>query len=883
MELKKLAGLLIIIFVFICQPSLTQPGYKGKKNFYQKSKEKIIVEVRLAPANAKDSVSLSFTAIEKTPGYWNTNDTRIKLKNGIVKWSIASRLPYIINTREFLTTQNTYWVTEPGDSVVISYSGGNLKFTGQGAEKFELQNRIKIIKDSLKRELSNPYDSHTKSLEDYLEWNSYLKKLFKFVLPLIDSYKSKISPFAFNYIRDVALDGIVDYRSDKFNSFRVYAKQSGKFSSQDILNIYDSTYAANTTGEKLPSMSRPFLGSWRPVMFQVFRKYSFDSESPPLNSKLSRHLLYLEQGLKIYKGFVREKFLEEFLTSQMIKEFGLVPEVESALAKYYAEPNYPEYKKYVKEYEKEHRTLIPGRPAPEFALTDAQDNPFSKKETKGKVVLLDFWFTGCQGCLSMTSAIRQVEERFKDDPDILFVSVSADENKSKWIKSLSEAKYTTGKGVNLYTDGQGDKHPIIKSYAVDAYPTLYLLDGAGNIVQNPLPDPRTDQGKKLIQLMEEQLALLKDGPYLMHEQGQRTAYNIDGRSVITQTFSAENPPELTVQTDKYLKTFPVRLKQQMIIEPSEFDQPQKLLAFSDIEGNFDAFRKLLQSNKVIDENYNWTFDKGHLVFCGDMFDRGNQVTECLWLLYSLEEKAKAAGGYVHFVLGNHEIMNLNSDHRYAEDKYIQNAALIGRSYAELYSSASELGKWLRTKNIMEKIGNMLFVHGGICKEVSELPLSISEMNTLARPYLDKDSLARQSTDKKLALLFNYEDKLSPFWYRDYYLDQEMKILGGGQKGIDTVYKTPMKVIDDVLEKFGVAHIITGHTVVAHNNEAGDTVSVHYNGKVLNTDTRHALGKSEALLIEGDKFYRVNDKGEKKLLFLATLGQEPALNRQTANH
>ncbi len=46
------------------------------------------------------------------------------------------------------------------------------------------------------------------------------------------------------------------------------------------------------------------------------------------------------------------------------------------------------------------------------------------------------------------------------------------------------------------------------------------------------------------------------------------------------------------------------------------------------------------------------------MFAGDMFDRGDQVTECLWLVYALEETAKAAGGYVHFILGNHELMNL---------------------------------------------------------------------------------------------------------------------------------------------------------------------------------------------------------------------------------
>ena len=63
----------------------------------------------------------------------------------------------------------------------------------------------------------------------------------------------------------------------------------------------------------------------------------------------------------------------------------------------------------------------------------------------------------------------------------------------------------------------------------------------------------------------------------------------------------------------------------------------------------------------MDSACHWTFGKGHLVICGDLFDRGNDVTAELWLLYKLEEEAKEKGGYVHTILGNHEIMNLSGD------------------------------------------------------------------------------------------------------------------------------------------------------------------------------------------------------------------------------
>ncbi len=110
----------------------------------------------------------------------------------------------------------------------------------------------------------------------------------------------------------------------------------------------------------------------------------------------------------------------------------------------------------------------------------------------------------------------------------------------------------------------------------------------------------------------------------------------------------------TKRPDRY---FSLRLKQHLNNEPSEYERPSKIFVVSDIEGNFQSFCKLLMKNRVIDKYLNWRFDDGHLVIVGDCFDRGDQVIECLWLIYMLEEMALNDGGKVHFILGNHEIMN----------------------------------------------------------------------------------------------------------------------------------------------------------------------------------------------------------------------------------
>lgn len=299
--------------------------------------------------------------------------------------------------------------------------------------------------------------------------------------------------------------------------------------------------------------------------------------------------------------------------------------------------------------------------------------------------------------------------------------------------------------------------------------------------------------------------------------------------------SQKGSVNLVVNTDIPGRTFTVQLKQKLVNEKPEYGGVKKMLVISDIEGNFEALRKLLQGNRVIDENFNWTFGKDHVVFVGDFVDRGKMVTEVLWLVYSLEEKAKAAGGYVHYILGNHEIMNMSNDLNYVNERYLQHAALMNKPYMQLFGPDAEIGRWLATKNVAEKIGNVLFAHGGISTYINFLNISLKELNEITRPYYT-DTTYKYKDDR---LNIIYSD-LGPFWYRNYY----------------KAPRASMEQIDSTLDNYRVKHISTGHTIIAKE------ISSVYGGKVYNTDVHHAEGHSEALLIDNGNFWRVNAAGEK---------------------
>ena len=332
-----------------------------------------------------------------------------------------------------------------------------------------------------------------------------------------------------------------------------------------------------------------------------------------------------------------------------------------------------------------------------------------------------------------------------------------------------------------------------------------------------------------------------DGPYVLYRHDSVYVNYIQDSSGVktvkkdSMLSSLKNNITLQINTDIPGKTFSVNLKSKLTDEKSEWNGVKNMLVISDIEGNFEAFRKLLQANHVIDEDFNWTFGKDHLVLTGDFVDRGTMVTEVLWLIYSLEEKAKAAGGYVHYILGNHEIMNMSDDLGYVQERYIAHAGIMNIPYVQLFGPNAELGRWLATKNTVERIGKILFTHGGISSYMNRLAIPLKELNQITRPYYT-DTTYKYS-DKRLNVVFS---DFGPFWYRGY-------------------YKAPragMEQIDSTLNIYGVNHITTGHTIISTE------IRSLYSGKLFDIDVPHAEGHSEALLIDEKKFWRVNAQGER---------------------
>src|SRR5436190_15794143 len=91
----------------------------------------------------------------------------------------------------------------------------------------------------------------------------------------------------------------------------------------------------------------------------------------------------------------------------------------------------------------------------------------------------------------------------------------------------------------------------------------------------------------------------------------------------------------------------------------------RVVAVGDVHGAYDRYVEILRTTGLLDDRLRWTGGRAHLVQLGDVVDRGPDSLKALDLLERLEKDASRAGGAVHALLGNHEVMRIVGDVRFA--------------------------------------------------------------------------------------------------------------------------------------------------------------------------------------------------------------------------
>jgi thiol-disulfide isomerase/thioredoxin len=104
--------------------------------------------------------------------------------------------------------------------------------------------------------------------------------------------------------------------------------------------------------------------------------------------------------------------------------------------------------------------------------------PLTLKKLRGKVVLLDFWTYGCINCMHDFPWIRKLEEDFPDTLVVIGVHSAkfAEEGNTRNIREII-LRY----GID-YPVINDSRFTVWHQWGVSAWPTLALVDPAGNVV-----------------------------------------------------------------------------------------------------------------------------------------------------------------------------------------------------------------------------------------------------------------------------------------------------------------------------------------------------------------------------------------------------------------
>lgn len=342
----------------------------------------------------------------------------------------------------------------------------------------------------------------------------------------------------------------------------------------------------------------------------------------------------------------------------------------------------------------------------------------------------------------------------------------------------------------------------------------------------------------------------KEGPYVFYENDSILSVNQirgnkeDGFYADQKHFPIDSNITATSYYQIDSSSFSFTINPEIKIPNTTYNDNEPIVAISDIEGGYQTFRDFLIQNKVINKDLDWTFGKGHLVLVGDFVDRGWSVTQVLWFIYKVEQDAFKHGGVVHFIIGNHELKNMQGHYEAAAEKYYAAAAILNKQHHELYNTHSFLGKWMASKNTIELINGTLFTHGGIHPDVAQSKLNLNQINQIIRKkYYQTYYPSIEKTDEQVLT----SNKTGIAWYRGYFRED-----------------LTQEQVESGLNKFNAKAIVVGHTLQSKVNR-------QYNGKVIGIDVKHPkdyqknwpFKKSEGLLIEGDEYYRLLHDGTKE--------------------
>lgn len=384
------------------------------------------------------------------------------------------------------------YLFQAGDSVWVQFNAsGVVSFRGKGSEKLNCQSQVSGIKpvhpsidlrSFVYRNMKNPQELG-RLYKQAVVVSDQTRQL------LLDDYRSELPGQAYQTIK-------ADMYA--YNQFTLLSMLYSYIDMQyrgDIPVEWMQAHIVTPIDSLVKSFDESVLGASIYMPDMIFKRELFDALILKKN-EFTPGRLYNRLKEK-YSGALRDKLLYIYFETYGFRNTSAVkPYVDDAIATIQLK----DYKDAMMSWKQKKYSAYP------FELYDNKNNIHRLKEYKGKVVVLDFWFTGCSWCVHLAKTMHEIYQTYKHNNNIVFLTVSTDDI-AVWRKGVAGGKYSSPGMINLHTNGQGYGHPLIRHYGFKGFPEQLIIDKEGELVTSrpPRPDAGEKEKQEFIQLIEDNL------------------------------------------------------------------------------------------------------------------------------------------------------------------------------------------------------------------------------------------------------------------------------------------------------------------------------------------------------------------------------------------
>ncbi|WP_374744811.1 TlpA family protein disulfide reductase [Parapedobacter sp. 2B3] len=512
------SGLMLCLFLFWASPSTGEPGPLQQPGI----KISGTVDQRL---DARELIITLATDVFQTINWpFDAEQISVPIANGAFSttFEVPGRFCYAkfqLLGEEGTTINNpllpyvaNFFLLETGHDVQLKISADQCDISGSGAKLFRCQHEANLMRTEISkknnvalRQVEEVMKKSRVENKDIGAMKAHLVVRFEHEYQIRDAQIAALHNYC-NHISKDAMEILeVDYRMRALHAVlrqmhffiksSVFATVPG--AQRDILQLFmDSVWfsASESVSDKVIPLSKFYL----PTLY-LKELSTFSLPIKANQSAFDSGALFEAVVRKIaatYKGALAEQLLTTAFVTQMANGNISDELYDYALGLLHN----PAYRQWLVNLS---NTSKIGSVGFGFTLQDSTGKWVSFSGFKGKVVILDFWYTGCGGCIGLKKKMGPVFEKFLNTDNVSFVTVSIDKNQSTWKKSLQSGIYTHDGSINLYTGGKGKDAPVINHYRIGAYPTVIIFDQEGMIRSYNPPEIGSEIGNnRLIALID---------------------------------------------------------------------------------------------------------------------------------------------------------------------------------------------------------------------------------------------------------------------------------------------------------------------------------------------------------------------------------------------